>query len=550
VVKDRVVNSAGIETDWNVLTSPWLEVMDLQAVPCRTSVIAALTRATELHQIVAANPLDLFAAHRLLITLMYWKAPEVGGLEALRESLLKGKVPKAFIKALEGEAARFNLLDAKRPFMQDPEVMDETKLSASSLFAEMASGTNVAHFSHADDETSRLCLRCATLGLLRLVPWTQSGGSGKQPSLHGAPPIMAIAVGRSLCETLGLNLVPTSIPLGKPQWTGQFRPVVHAKGIQLLEALTWNPRRVHLGAAREPACCCQCGESRLPIIGPIVFKMNPACKQDGDRLQEWRDPAAFYKPGDHRTIKTSNEVDATTGDDRRRLREQHFGKKVEPAPQAAVMLANPDHSDWVLVMPCTNPAHAKSFDHRIERVTTLAGPAPKRTTQWFDLVPWQSIDERNLTPHAARRPSAGMVRFVSAAARLDIHSWGVLVNAACRSMEQDPAAFDIFTGLYWPLRTRDTSLPSRNAAWLCLKLMATAGRARPRPSDREAPFRPWLRIETAASPLTTKAYRRATPVGQSLETELREIIRSELARSPATTVDWSGLCQFVNDITP
>jgi hypothetical protein len=29
---------------------------------------------------------------------MYWKAPEVGGLEALRESLLKGKVPKAALE--------------------------------------------------------------------------------------------------------------------------------------------------------------------------------------------------------------------------------------------------------------------------------------------------------------------------------------------------------------------------------------------------------------------------------------------------------------------
>lgn len=544
------MKSAGIETDWNVLTSPWLEAMDLQAYPCRISVIDALKRATELHQIVAANPLDLFAAHRFLITLLYWKAPDVGGLEALRESLLKGKVPKALITALEGEAAQFNLLDAKRPFMQDPKVIDAKKLPASSLFAEMASGTNVAHFSHADDETSRLCLRCATLGLLRLVPWTQSGGAGKQPSLHGAPPIMAIAVGRSFCEMLGLNLVPTSMAPGKPQWTGQFTPVGHAKGIGLLEGLTWNPRRVHLGTVREMACCSQCGESRLPTIGPIVYEKNPACKQDGDLLQEWRDPAAFYKSEDHRTVKTGNEADATTGDDRRRLREQHFGKKVEPAPQARVMLANPDHSDWVLVMPCTNPANNKSFDHRIERVTTLAGPAPKRATQWFDLVPWQAIDERNLVPHAARRPSAGVLRFVSAAARLDIHSWGVLANAAGRSMEQDPAAFDIFTGLYWPLRTRDTSLPSRNAAWLCLKLMATAGRARPSRGDRNAPFKPWLRIETAASPLTIHAYRRATPAGQSLEAELREIIRSELARNPATTVDWPGLCQFVNDITP
>jgi hypothetical protein len=44
------------------------------------------------------KPLNLFAAHRFLITLIYWKAPEVGSLEALRESLRKGKVPQAALE--------------------------------------------------------------------------------------------------------------------------------------------------------------------------------------------------------------------------------------------------------------------------------------------------------------------------------------------------------------------------------------------------------------------------------------------------------------------
>ncbi len=544
------MTSPGLTTDWNVLSSPWLEAMDLQARPRRLSVLDALRSATKLHQIVAASPLDLFAGYRFLVTLLYWKSPLCGGVANLREALLNETVPTELIDALEGEVARFNLLDSKQPFMQDNSVRDAKRLPPSSLFAEMASGTNVAHFHHGDDEASCLCLRCATLGLLRLVPWTQSGGAGKQPSLHGAPPIAAIAMGTSLCQTLGLNLVPPTVALGKPQWTGQFTPTDATRGIQLLEGLTWNPRRVHLGAAEAPKPCCNCGASYLPTVGPIVFQGNPACKQDGDRADAWRDPSAFYKQDDHRTVKSSKEATAATASDLQRLHEQRFGKRIEPAPETVVGSANPLHGDWLLVVPCTNPANNKSFDHRIVRRGALTGPAPERPGTWFGRLPWRATDERTLMPRLARKPTAGTYRFVSAAAGLDSHSWAVVASAAGQSMNENPAAFDIFTGLYWPLRTRDPGVPSRNAAWLALKVMASAGAGRPRLGAGNATFRPWQHIETAAVRDTPNAYRRRMPAGRALEVELRGIIRTELARNTATIIDWPGLCQFLNEITP
>jgi hypothetical protein len=536
--------------EWNVLTTPWLEVMDLEARPQRLSVLESLRTAAELHQIVSPSPLDLFAAHRFLLTLLYWQSPACGGVEKLRKSLLAGKVPSALIKELSAEEGRFNLFDPKKPFLQDPTVRDAKGLPASSLFSEMASGTNVAHFHHGDDDASRLCLRCATLGLLRLVPWTQSGGAGKQPAVHGAPPIMPLAIGETLCEILGLNLIPLETALGSPQWTGHFTPLGRKAGIQLLEGLTWNPRRVHLLAPADPTICCQCGESSLPTVGPIVYEKNPACKQEGDALQGWRDPAAFYKPEDHRTTKTSRESDAALGDDLRRVFVQQFGKKTEPAPVSQVVLANPGHHGWLVVMPCTNPANNKSYDHRVQPLPGLTGDAPKRATSWDASVPWQAGDERRLKPQDIRRPTKGMYRFVSAAAQLDGTAWGILANAAGHSMDEDPAAFDIFTGIYWPLRNKHSTLPSRNAAWMALKLMATAGRGRPSPGNCPGSFRPWMQLSPAASPAKQKRYPRAIPTGSRLEAELREIIRKSNAESPAKKIDWPGLCQFLNEVTP
>jgi len=536
--------------EWNVLTTPWLEAMDLEARPQRLSILEALRTAASLHQIVSPSPLDLFAAHRFLLTLLYWQSPACGGIDKLRKALLDGRVPSALLKELQAEEGRFNLFDPKKPFLQDPSVRDAKGLPASSLFSEMASGTNVAHFHHGDDDASRLCLRCATLGMLRLVPWTQSGGAGKQPAVHGAPPIMPLAIGETLCETLGLNLIPLETALGTPQWTGQFTPLGRKAGIQLLEALTWNPRRVHLRAPGDPTVCCQCGERSLPTVGPIIFEKNPACKQEGDALQGWRDPAAFYKPEDHRTTKTGRESDAAVGNDIRRIYEQRFGKKIEPAPLSQVVLANPDHQKWLVVLPCTNPANNKSYDHRMESLAGFTGEAPKRATSWEDSIPCEAGDERRLKPQDIRRPTKGVYRFVSAAVQLDSSAWVVLANAAGRSMDEAPAAFDIFTGIYWPLRNKHSTLPSRNAAWMALKLMATAGRGRPSHGNRTGSFRPWVHLTLAASPAKQKRYPRAVPAGLQLESELREIIRKATAESPPKQIDWPGLCQFLNEFTP
>jgi hypothetical protein len=531
---------------WNALLSPWLQVMDLGARTQRISVLDAISRGSEIHRIAEPSPLDLFAAHRFILTLLYWRAESSGGVEQLRKALLAGRVPRDLTRALGQASDHFSLFDPKRPFMQDPAVRDEKPLSACSLFAELSSGTNVAHFHHGDDQSSRLCLRCATLGLLRLAPWTQSGGRGKHPSVHGAPPIVAIAVGSSLCETLALNLVDPEVNLGTPQWTGQFKPRGGRRGITLLEGFTWNPRRVHLGVPQLRGLCANCGDASAETVGPVVYMTNAACEIDARAINEWRDPAVFYKPNEAGTAKTSGESDAALREDIVRLYERRFGKKVDPAPQSQVVKSNPEHRDWLVVMPCTNPANNKSFDHRVESITSIDGTPPPRGSMWYDRIRWRASEGREVTIPSPR-PTAGMRRFVAAVAQLDDRSWGVLVDSANRRLDQDAAAFDIFTGIYWPLRSRDPTVPGRNAAWMALKIMATARKARPQRGSRPGPFRPWLCIETAASPVGTSAYRRTMPTGCALESELRTIIQSQLAQNPTTQIDWPGLCQFLHD---
>ena len=522
--------------------------MDSVGNSVRLSPIEAFRRASSVHRLAFPNPLDLFAAHRFLLTLLYWKAEGLGDVPALREELLTGKMPGNIVEALAAESGRFGLFDPKQPFMQDPFCIGEKKSPPSYLFAEMASGTNVAHFHHGDDSSSALCLRCATRGLMRLVPWTQSGGSGLQPSIHGAPPIMAIALGADLCVTLGLNLVPMKDPYGYPQWSGQFKPCNHGKVVPVLEALTWNPRRVNLLGPETGRRCSLCGQESAVTVGPIIFEKNEACKDDSAAGKEyktsWCDPAAFHRAKDGKTVKSSNESEVVVSSDLKRLFQQKRGNKEEPAPFCQIVSANSEHEGWLLVVPCTNPANNKSFDHRaVFHSGKMTGLCPFTQDRESD-IPWRAGDIRVLGLPPLGPASPGAKAFVNAARRLEEADWAIISGCAGRPLSHDVGAFDIFSSIYWRVRSRVFPAPSRDAAWMTLKLMACAGASR---IQIGASFHPWSNLEVRqprqrSRAGTTLAYPRRAPTGPRLERELSRIIQRIANRA----VDWAGLCQFLH----
>ncbi len=344
--------------DYNLLEEKWIPVLWKDGRSSRVGIIEALAQAGSIRQIALASPLDLFAVHRFILTLLYWKGLLAGGIEQARKSLLEdGKIPEAVVDGITKEAHRFDLLDDKMPFMQDPSARAEKeKKSAGSFFAELAAGTNIAHFHHGDDENLRLCLPCAALGILRVVPWSQSGGAGLTPSVHNAPPIMLLAAGDNLAVTLGLNLVPQDRSAGEAKWTGHFSPSDSAGGIAYLEALTWNPRRVLLPTP-DMGACWYCGQKGVLTVGPgIVYLKNTdtkANKKNGKGVPfVWRDPSAFYREDDYKTVKSVSEDRAIDNRDLAWLAEA----------KSSVAISNQDHHCWLLVVPCTNPANNKTFD--------------------------------------------------------------------------------------------------------------------------------------------------------------------------------------------
>jgi hypothetical protein len=544
-----------LDEEWNVLTSPWLEVMSIDAKVRVYSPFDALKRASDIRCIALASPLDLFAAHRFLLTLIYWKAGEAGGVEIVRESLLKGDVPEALVEAIEEEADRFGLFHDTAPFLQDRKVHEDkakskkgktTKAkpkSAGSLFADFASGTNVAHFHHGDDENMQLCMRCATIGMLRLVPWSQSGGAGITPSVHNAPPIMALACGDNLATTLGLNLVPLEGKPGEPMWTGHFKPSNPEAAIPYLEAFTWNPRRVLLPSPEIISVCWSCGRKNTEGIGPIIFEKNEETKarrvgKDKSIPFIWRDPSAFYHDDyPYRSLKSTREESALKGKD--------FDRLLDPdkAPKALVVDQNPGHQHWRLIIPCTNKN--KTFDHR-EVVLRNWSPEEIRAKIPPDApAPLTKVGNGWIQPHRAP-PDGSSSRFVRAAVQLLTESdWAVLSSAAYREMQDAPAAFDVLSGLLWGLRDKVGGLPAKNVAWLVLKLMASVP-PRARQARADAFFCPLDRLPKRQT--LRSAYPASFPRSHRLEAELRRLLDINVRSREPSPVAWTDLCHGLDQL--
>lgn len=534
------------ETDWNVLTSSWLEVMTVDAEAQVCSPLEALNKASIIRCIALGSTLDHFAAHRFLLTLLYWKADIAGGVQQLRESLLSGELPPVMLDSIKAEAHHFRMFDNKTPLLQDPSLRKAKKKdwrSAGSLFAEFASGTNIAHFHHGDDKKMRLCVPCATIGMLRLIPWSQAGGSGLTPSVHNAPPIMAIASGENLAITLGLNLVPLSVDAGNAKWSGHFVPADRDATIPYLEAFTWNPRRVHLLSPQVVEVCWRCGKRAIVGVGPIVYLKNEQTQKRPDKQPfAWQDPAAFYALDEpYKTIKSTRETLAASGRDVRRLLTHENG------PTATVAAENPDHQGWQLVIPCTNPANNKTFDHRQVELMRLSAnvddsmlPADAPVAKRTGLDGWTE-------PRAPAR-AGGATRFVELAARLLAHTdWLALSAAAYKEMHHSPAAFDVLAGLLWSLRGKVSGLPSRNVAWLVLKLMATvSASARVLHSDADfSPLRllPKRQIEERRKDRSARSpYPVSFPRGHRLEVDLRSALHTNMRRRKPRRINWTALC--------
>ena len=275
------------EFHYNLLDEPWIPVLDHQGRHTEVSLTAVFQRARELGAVQHDSPLVVAATYRLLLAILYrslaprdhrgWRQRWDNGEGTFDDPKVLGY--------LERWRARFDLFDAARPFLQDPQAGDHGKPSepVSKLDFAAASGNNATLASHSLDKApAQISPAAAVLQLLAFQGYVAGGRTtGEKESFKAGLLRTGYAVlveGRSLWETLMLNLVPlngagemswATTPRDAPAWE---RPIP-TRGEKrrpdgLVDLFTWVCRRVlflpevrhgavvirraHLGGARQP----------------------------------------------------------------------------------------------------------------------------------------------------------------------------------------------------------------------------------------------------------------------------------------------------------
>ena len=286
---------------FDVSTERWIPVIRENGDPDELGLRDVLTQAHQIRAIIDPMPTIEFGLHRLLVAFVLdiyqpqdtldwsdeWKA---GAFDAVRVS-----------EYFDKHAHRFDLFDAKHPFLQSAGMAGEKSKPLAGLLPSVPSGTATNHFHHGDENSFGVAPKMAARLLATIAPWMTAGGAGLSPSINGAPPFYVLPLGENLFQTLWLNTLVKE-DLGRaqgeeiPAWR-ELNPVTatRATAASLVGSLSWQPRRIQLVESAEGVCALT-GETAKATVSAMKFAPGWGAGF------EWIDPNCAFRIADQRLI--------------------------------------------------------------------------------------------------------------------------------------------------------------------------------------------------------------------------------------------------------
>ena len=289
---------------FDLLTEPWIPVLDMDGHADEVCLEDVLLRAHELWRITGETPPMTAALHRLALALLHraygpeteqdwgllWRGPE------LSHTRLR--------KYLTGKESRFDLFDPVRPFFQCPALAKLTPSTPFKLVPHRAVGNKVTLFDHSTASDRVTMTPAEAARWLVTVQAFDPGGMktpfSKDKSSQKAPcNTMGVVLveGATLKETLLLNALRYHPELERPDgtwpddhpvWEQPEPPGGEPETSQVSQGwtdlLTWQSRRVLLFHRQV--------DDRHVVDGVVV---TPGNRYDGSSADEEK-MAAFRKP--------------------------------------------------------------------------------------------------------------------------------------------------------------------------------------------------------------------------------------------------------------
>ena len=209
----RIVEGGNdVSFHFDLLTEPWIPVIDQEGKSSELGILETLGRAHELREIADGSPLVEYGLHRLLCVFLMdaFRPDDIFEIEdLLAEGRFDMEKIRDYMQLCEEEGASFDLFDEKRPFLQTPyrEEWDKEKKSAAYLDCRIPTGNNHVHFNHLEQDVILTYAQAARLLTISSI-FVTAGAQGYPSSINAAPPFFSLIKGKNLFETLVHTLVP------------------------------------------------------------------------------------------------------------------------------------------------------------------------------------------------------------------------------------------------------------------------------------------------------------------------------------------------------
>lgn len=208
-----------VKASFNLLTQPWIPVIDLNGTAQEVGLLEALERAHTYRGVRDISPMVEYSVYRfLIVVLMDMFRPEDSDAldELLDEGCFDPDIIRDYVRTCEREGVRFDLFDPERPFLQTTyqKDWDREPKSVTVLDYSIPNGSNHIHFDHKcvkETYTPGKALRM----LLTAQIFCTKQGRGYAPSVNGIPPWFALIQGDNLFETLVYNMISSDRTKGK-----------------------------------------------------------------------------------------------------------------------------------------------------------------------------------------------------------------------------------------------------------------------------------------------------------------------------------------------
>ncbi len=310
---------------YSVLTEPVIPVLLPDGSKTQAGIYEVLLRAHEIRDVEGETPLERYAILRLLIAFamdMLHPKDSFARRDLLEMERFDPSVLNDYIELCEKNGPRFDLFDSEHPFLQskyDESLDAKAEKPIAVIIHSLPSGNNHVFLDHRAANTHAVPYSRAFQALVASYVFCVSGTAGPS-SVNNTPPIYAVMLGKTLFETIILNMLsesevkPLSYGTGLVPWRKERKVIPKEKiaDISLLEGLTWFPRRITLipEEGKVKRVFCQAG---------LDFKGN----------ERWNDPhVPKFKKNDETYGTVKPELGKSFWRDIGAMMYDHDGKKI------------------------------------------------------------------------------------------------------------------------------------------------------------------------------------------------------------------------------